>query len=145
MALQVEPAGSPLADWQLYKKMIDPVTTKRKEAIVVVAELVIVMMAVRYFYYRQDRVELTTERKANGHAGSSKMSVVSKSSSDSNQGPNTWKSVGAVPRDPKSRARSREYLKQYVLFQKHVLTIGVYRKSHISLRRVLSTPSHPDH
>jgi len=94
---------------------------------------------------RQDRAELITERKANGHAGSSKMSVVSKSSSDSNQGPNTWKSVGAVPRDPKSRARSREYLKQYVLFQKHVLTIGVYRKLHISLRRVLSTPSHPDH
>ena len=48
MALQVEPAGSPLADWQLYKKMIDPVTTKRKEAIVVVVELVIVMTAVRY-------------------------------------------------------------------------------------------------
>jgi hypothetical protein len=57
-------------------------------------------------------VELMTERKANGHAGSSKMSAMSKSSSDSNHGINTWKSVGAVPRDPKSRARSREYLKQ---------------------------------
>lgn len=60
------------------------------------------------------KTELMTERKANGHAGSSKMSVMSKSSSDSNHGVNTWKSVGAVPRDPKSRARSREYLKQYV-------------------------------
>jgi striatin 1/3/4 len=57
-------------------------------------------------------VELMVERKANGHAGSSKMSAMSKSSSDSNHGINTWKSVGAVPRDPKSRARSREYLKQ---------------------------------
>jgi striatin 1/3/4 len=61
------------------------------------------------------------ERKANGHAGSSKMSAMSKSSSDSNHGINTWKSVGAVPRDPKSRARSREYLKQYVTLRKHAL------------------------
>jgi len=91
------------------------------------------------------RIELTTERKANGHAGSSKMSAMSKSSSDSNHGLNTWKSVGAVPRDPKSRARSREYLKQYVLLVKHLLTVGVYKKSRISLHRVLSTPSHPVH
>jgi len=113
---------------------------------VVVVELVIVMMAVSALYsdYRQG-FQLMIERKANGHAGSSKMSAMSKSSSDSNHGLNTWKSVGAVPRDPKSRARSREYLKQYVLLNKHLLTVDVYRKSHISLHRVLSTPFHLDH
>lgn len=28
---------------------------------------------------------------------------------------NQWKSIGVAPRDPKARARSREYLKQYVI------------------------------
>ena len=70
----------------------------------------------RSHFCHEHVAELMKERKTNGHAGSSKMSVMSKSSSDSNHGMNTWKSVGAVPRDPKSRARSREYLKQYVTF-----------------------------
>lgn len=48
--------------------------------------------------------------KPNGnHAGTSKSSVSSKTSDIS-----PWKNIGAVPRDPKSRARSREYLKQCV-------------------------------
>ena len=45
--------------------------------------------------------------KINGAA--SKPAVIS-----ARAGPDTsaWKTIGGVPRDPKSRARSREYLKQ---------------------------------
>lgn len=50
--------------------------------------------------------------KMNGnHAGTSKSSGSPKASDTG-----LWKNVGSVPRDPKSRARSREYLKQYVYF-----------------------------
>jgi striatin 1/3/4 len=50
--------------------------------------------------------------KTNGSGGATKSSAIS-----ARAGPDTspWKNIGGAPRDPKSRARSREYLKQSVL------------------------------
>lgn len=105
---------SHLPNWPHCRRTTDQVTrATRKEAIVASAVEVTNAMMVsnppkrhmgdRTLSHDADRF------KVNGnHAGTSKSSGSSKTSDS------PWKNIGSIPRDPKSRARSREYLKQCV-------------------------------